>query len=64
MKKELKGMGPCSLCNGHRHILGLGNLREKCPRCDGIGQEEIYSEAVNEPRPIYKDGLKKAPKLH
>ena len=30
-------MEKCKNCNGNKHILGMGNMREKCKPCDGKG---------------------------
>lgn len=27
----------CSRCNGHKTILGMGNMRENCKECEGKG---------------------------
>lgn len=30
-------MTKCTRCNGHKTIIGMGHMKEKCPECKGLG---------------------------
>jgi len=40
-------MKKCPICNGHKYILGMGSMREKCKYCGGKGFIEPVSESLS-----------------
>ena len=38
----------CTVCNGHKSILGLGNMVKKCHECKGIGFVSLITPQCND----------------
>lgn len=51
MDYEALLMTKCKICEGHKYIYGMGNVREKCQDCEGKG---FISKAVQNAKLIEK----------
>ena len=49
----------CSMCKGHRSIMGMGHMKRKCPGCKGSGVALVIQ--ISAAKPEVKKAVVKKP---